>query len=253
MLGCGVALRAETPMLPAAPATNSPNAKPVAPPTPATKPATTNAAPILPPAMQDTLGRYGNILTPGDQVTYPLKLKLPFPNDVEVHVPKQEDMVKRQKLEELAGLSDGDLRTQLEAWPAFGKMSLRDQGMMLQRIQDFRDYHARVAQQKAHQMGLLTLNPDQKAKFEKDYWDKRLKMDQDLARQFQPIYQAREQKMDDELFREFSSTAPAPPAGSPPAKPPTAPPKPAPAPVKSVASNAVPAVTNAAPIAQNPH
>jgi hypothetical protein len=234
IVSCGATLRGQTAMStpPAkAPSTNSAAAKPPV------------ISPALPPAMQNTLGRYGNILAPGDQVSYPLKLKLPFPSDAEVRVPKPDDLVKRQKLEELARLSDDDLRKQLAQWPAYGKMSLRDQGSMLQRIQDFRDYHARVAQQKAHDMGLLTLTTDQKTKFEKEYWDQRLKLDEDLAKQFQPIYQAREQKMNDALFREFSSSAPAP---APPA------PKPAPAgqPVKPVAST----VTNAAPpIAQAPH
>jgi hypothetical protein len=222
-----------------APATNAASAKPP-------------VVPALPLATQNTLSRYGNILTPGDEVTHPLKLKLPSPSESEVRVPKPDDLVKRQKLEELAKLSDDDIRKQLAQWPAYGKMSLRDQGSMLQRIQDFRDYHARVAQQKAHDMGLLTLTPDQMAKFEKEYWDKRLKLDQDLTRQFQPIYQAREQKMNDELFREFSSAAPAPAPQPPkPAPPATKPPQP---PVKPVASTTGTGMTNAAPpIAQNQH
>jgi hypothetical protein len=241
----GVVLPAQTtppPTPPAkAPATNTASAKPPAGAVAAARPPITS--PALPPAMQNTLGRYGNILAPGDQVSYPLKLKLPFPSDAEVRVPKPDDLVKRQKLEELAKLSDDDLRKQLAQWPAYGKMSLRDQGNMLQRIQDFRDYHAHVAQQKAHDMGLLTLTPDQKARFEKEYWDQRLKLDEDLAKQFQPIYQAREQKMNDALFREFSSSAPAPPAPKPV-------PTPANSPVKPVAST----VTNATPpIAQTQH
>ena len=197
--------------------------------------------------MQNTLGRYGNILTPSDQVPYPLKLKLPFPSEAEVRLPKPDDLVRRQKLEELAKLSDDDIRKQLAAWPVYSKMSLRDQGSMLQRIQDFRDYHAHVAIQKAHDMGLLTLTPDQVAKFEKEYWDKRLKLDEDLVKQFQPIYQAHLQKMDDELFREFSSTMPGPPAAKP------APPgnKPPQTPAKPVAG---PVATNVAPpVAQAQH
>ncbi len=231
-LSCGWIVRAQTAPANAAPA----------------RPPATNAAPLLPPALQNTLGRYGNILAPGDQLAYPLKLKLPFPNEDEVRVPKPDDLVKRQKLEELAKLSDDDIRKQLAQWPAFGKMSLRDQAAMLQRIQDFRDYHARVAQQRAHDMGLLTLTPDQKAKFENEYWNARLKLDEDLARQFQPIYQAREQKMYDDLFREFSSSAPAPappspkPASSPANQPSPPPPKPVASSSGSGAANAVPPV-----------
>jgi hypothetical protein len=219
--------------------TNAPPAKPSAPPAHAVataKPAT-NAAPVLPPAMQNTLARYGNIVTPGDQAAYPLRLRLPSPNEAEVHIPKPDDLTKRAKLEALANLTDDEIRKQLAAWPAYTKMSLRDQAMMLQRIQDFRDYHARFAMQKAHDMGLSTLTPAQQAKFEKEYWDQRLKLDQDLAKQFQPIYQVREQTMNDQLFREFSSAMPAP---APPA------PKPAPKPVQPPAQPLAYS-TNAAP------
>ncbi len=197
--------------------------------------AATNAPAAVPPGLQNTLTRYGNIVTPGDQGAYPLRLRLPNPNDDEIRVPKPEDLVKRAKLEALASLSDDDIRKQLDAWPAYSKMSLRDQGAMLQRIQDFREYHAHVAQQKARELGLSTLTPAQQAKFEKEYWDKRLKMDQQLVKQIRPIYDAGEQKMNDDLFREFSSAMPAP-----------APPAPKPAP-KTATTN------GATPVAQSPH
>ncbi len=221
LIASGAYLRAQTaPASAKAPATNAPSAKAPAAVTTKTAPAKTPPPAPLPPGLQNTLSRYGNIVQPGDQVTYPLKLHLPFPNEGEVRLPKQDDLAKRQKLEALARLSDDDIRKQLAAWPAYNKMSLRDQALMLQRIQDFRDYHTRVAVQKAHDMGLLTLNAQQMTKFESEYWNKRLKMDQDLARQFQPIYVAREQKMEDELFREFSADAsiPAPPKPNPPGK-----------------------------------
>jgi hypothetical protein len=113
----------------------------------------------------------------------------------------------REKLEQLAKLSDGEIHAQLQEWPEFGKMSLRDQGQMLVRIQDFRDFRAKVAAQKARDMGLLSLTPDQKVLFEKEYWDKRFRMDHDLVKQFGPIFNARQQKMEDELYREFSMSA----------------------------------------------
>jgi hypothetical protein len=228
LAGIAGTMRAQTPVPPPAP---NP-----APPKPAT-----NAAPVAPP-MQDSIGRYGPILVPGDEAAHPFKLKMGFANAGEIKLPKPDELVMRQKLEELAKLSDDDIRKQLFAWPAFGKMNLRDEGSLLQRIQDFRNYRTNLAMQKAHDMGLLsTLTPDQKVKFEKDYWDKRLKLDQDLEKQFLPIYQAREQKLEDELFREFSSAAPA-PKPAPPANPP---------PVKPVVS--APTPTNGAPIAQAPH
>ena len=229
----------------APPSTNAPSAKPPTPTVATAKPPATNAAPVLPPGMQNTLSRYGNIVTPGDQAAYPLRLRLPGPSEGEVRIPKPDDMNKRAKLEALANLSDDEIRKQLAAWPAYTKMSLRDQGMMLQRIQEFRDYHAHVAMQKAHDMGLITLTPPQQAKFEKDYWDQRLKLDQDLAKQFQPIYQAREQTMNDQLFREFSSAMPAPaPAPPKPGPKPAHPPQPPAQPLASTNS----ATTNAAPM-----
>ena len=197
---------------------------------PATAPAT-NAAPIVP---AEALGRYGKILTPSDQPAHPLKLRLPFPDAGQVKIPSQDELVMRDKLEQLAMLSDDDIRKQLERWPAYAKMNLRDQGQMLQRIQDFRDFRTNTARMKAHDMGLLTLTPDQFAHFEKEYWDKRLQMDNDLAKQFTPIYKASEQKLQDDLYREYSVLNPvplvqAPRPGAPPA--PGAPGKPAPSPV----------------------
>jgi hypothetical protein len=184
------------------------------------KPATA-LAPVHPP---DAMGQYGKIVTASDQTAHPLKLKMPFPGVGEVKIPSQDELTMRVKLEQLAMLTDAEIRAQLEKWPAYGSMSLRDQGSMLQRIQDFRDYRSNVAKTKAHDMGLLTLLPDQQARFEKDYWDKRLQMDHDLAKQFEPIFRAREQKMQDELYREFSLVAAGPAAQVP--KPVKKPPQP---------------------------
>jgi hypothetical protein len=214
--------------------------------TPAKTPATSAAPVVAPhPPIPDTLGQYGKILSPSDQVMHPLKLKMPFPDVGEVKIPSQDELNMREKLEQLAKLSDAEIRTQLAQWPAFSKMSLRDEGAMLQRIQDFRDYRSNVAKAKAHEIGLLTLLPDQQARFEMEYWDKRVQMDRDLARQFEPIFKAREQKLKDELFREFSSVNQGPVAQAP--KPPPAnKPAQAPAPATSV-------VQPMQPIAQAPH
>ena len=191
-------------------------------PAPAKNPAT-NAAPVIPPP--DTLGRYGKILMPSNEMSHPLKLKMPFPGVGEVKVPNPDELNMREKLEQLGKLSDSDIRIELAKWPAYNGMNLRDEGTMLQRIQDFRDYRTRVAMQKAHDMGLFsTLTPDQKVRFEKDYWDKRLPMDRDLAIHFEPILRAREQKLQDELFREFSSASLGPVAQAPKPPPPGPPP-----------------------------
>jgi len=197
---------------------------------PAKTPAT-NLAPVLPPA--DTLGRYGKILTPSDEMAHPLKLKMPFPGVGEIKVPNQDELNMREKLESLAKLSDSDIRLQLNQWPAYSKMNLRDQGTMLQRIQDFRDYRNRVAMQKAHDMGLFALTPDQAVHFEKDYWNKRLKMDRDLAKQFEPILRAQEQRLQDELVHEFPPASPGPIAQAPV-------PPPGPSPTKKPAQASVP-------------
>ena len=197
----------------------------------------TNAPPIIPPPPPEYFDRYGKILTSGDEPTHPLKLTMPFPDVGEVKVPNQDQLNMREKLEALAVLSDDDIRAQLNQWPAYSKMKLADEGTMLTRIQQFKERRDRIAQEKAQKLGLWsTLTPAQRDSFEKEYWNKRLKMDQDLAKQFEPIVRDRESKMLEELFREFSSTSPvgvatqtpkspAPvtsPAGSPaiPAKPP---------------------------------
>jgi hypothetical protein len=221
-------------------------------PAPAVTAAATNAAPILPPEM---LGRYGKIIVPSDDVAHPLKLKMPFPDVGEVKIPSQDELAIRAMLEPLSKLSDAEIRMRLEQWPAYGKMNLRDEGSMLQRIQDFRDFRTRVAMQMAHDMGLLTLTPEEKVRFEKHYWDKRLQMDRDLAAQFEPVLKAREQKLQEELLHEFSSASAglvAQAAKTPPVPPPTNRPPQVPAPVTqnktAVVSPVpvVPAATNAA-------
>jgi hypothetical protein len=219
LMACGfTSLRAQEPMTMQAQAQATPASAGV----PAAKTPAAKAPKVLPP---DTLGRYGKILMPSDQLEHPLKLKLPFPDAGEIKIPTQDELVKREKLEQLAKLSDAEIHAELEKWPAYNKMSLRDEGAFLQRIQDFRDYRTNVAKAKAHDMGLLTLLPDQEARFEREYWDKRLKMDSDLAKQFEPILKARQEKMQDDLFREFSSASPGPlaqapkPAQTPPPQP----------------------------------
>jgi hypothetical protein len=245
MLAGGVSLRAQTTMMnpseaaPASP-TPAPGAGPKPAPTPPAPTAMTNAAPVLPPA--DTIGQYGKILGPSDEVAHPLKLKTPFfPGLGEVKIPRQDEFTMRDKLEQLAQLSDDEIRKQLDQWPAYSKMNLRDEGLMLQRIQDFRDYRTKTAMQKAHDMGLLTLTVDDKVKFEKAYWIARLQMDKDIAKQVQPIVAQHEQKLKDQLFREFSKASPGPIASVPGNKPPAN--KPA-----ASAPAAAPTTATAAPI-----
>ncbi len=173
------------------------------------------------------------------------RAKLPFPDAGEVKVPTPDEIAMRLKIEALAALSDDEIHTQLMKWPDYSKMTLRDQGALLMRIQDFRDFRSRTAVQAAHDMGLTALTPDQKTKFEKDYWDKRLKMDEDLAKQFGPAFKARQQQMENELVREYSP-APAPIAQGP---------QPAIPPAPTTAQKPTASATNssAGSVAQSPH
>lgn len=210
----------------------SPTPTPAAKPSPAASISPTPAPSPGPTPMPDTFDRYGRILSIGDEPSHPLKLNMPFPNVGEIKIPTPDELTVRIKLEELANLSDADILTQLEQWPAFAKMKLADEGTLLVRIQQFKERRTRMAMEKAHQMGLNTLTPEQQARFEKEYWDKRLQMDRDLAKQFQPVVKDHEQKMQEDLFREFSSlTSPGASAQapkSPPVPPPTAKPTPSP-------------------------
>jgi hypothetical protein len=185
------------------------------------------APPPAPPIPEDYYVRFGKILKAGDQPAYPFKLNMPFPGVGEVKVPSKEELEMRAKLEQLATLSDDEIRAQLLQWPAFGKMSLADDGTMLQRIQAFRDYRHKAAMDAQHRLGLLTLNPAQQAKFEKEFWDKKLEMDRQLAQQMEAAYKAAQQKMNENLYREFSSPGALAKATSPPAKPMPAPAGPA--------------------------
>jgi len=162
----------------------------------------TNAATAVPP---DSFNRYGKIWVPSDDAAHPIKLNVQFPGVGDMKIPSQAELNERDKLEQLATLSDADIHKQLDAWPPYSKMKLGDQGQLLQRIQAFKDLRARVALQKARDMGLLTLLPDQQARFEQEYWDKQLQMERTLAKQFEPVWKAAQQKMEGDLYREFSS------------------------------------------------
>ena len=212
-----------TMMMQAAPEPATTNAAPKAPvpPPPANKPPGAPQTP--PPPVPDTFNRYGKIWAPSDDVAHPIKLNVQFPGVGEMKIPTQDELNVRDKLEQLATLSDEDIRAQLALWPPYAKMKLADEGQLLMRIQSFKDQRTKIASDKARDLGILdSLTPAQKAKFEKEYWDKRLKMDHELAKQLEPIVKAREQKMDDELFREFSTVGtavPPPPAPKPPGTP----------------------------------
>lgn len=225
LLGLSLALvlpLSAAPSVPPAPTNAAPSTN--APPAPAVPKTAAAPTPARPP--EEYFSRYGKILSLNDQPPYPFKLSMPFPGVGEVKIPSKQELEIRRKLEQLATLSDAQIRDELNKWPAFAKMSLGDEGAMLTRIQQFRDHRTRAAQEKARHLGLVTLNPTQQASFEKEYWDKRLKMDQQLSQQLEPAIKAAEQKLDEDLFREFSSPGTLAQGPKPPA-PPTAPAKPA--------------------------
>jgi len=199
-----------------------------------TAPATPTAPPAKPPTPavpENYFQRYGKILAPGTEPAHPLKLAMPFPDVGQIKIPSQGEIDMREKLEHLATMSDEDIRQDLEKWPAFSKMSLADEGGMLIRIQQFKERRAKIAQDRAHALGLLTLQPDQMERFEKEYWDKRLQVDRELAKKFEPAFKAQETALEEQLYREFSTPGkpvppptppPAPPKATPDAKPATA-------------------------------
>jgi len=214
-IGSSLPLAADPPKPAASTSTNAPPVAPAPPKTPNLPP-----PPVVPPS-QD-LNRYGKILAPSDDAAHPLKLNLSFPGVGEMKIPSQDEINMRATLEQLAILSDDDIRKKLSEWPPYAKMKLGDEGQLLIRIQQFKDLRTQIAIKRAHDLG-LTLPPDQQARFEKEYWSKRLQMDRDLVKQFDPIFKARDQKMKEELFREFTSNGtvvPPPPPPAPGAKPP---------------------------------
>ena len=173
--------------------------------TPTASGTTTSAAktPTAQPPPPDN--RYGKILSPTDDAAHPVKLNIQFPGVGEMKIPSQEELNERVKLEQLATLSDDDIRAQLALWPPFAKMKLGDEGQMLMRIQQFKDQRTRIAMDKARELGVLnSMTPDQKIRFEKEYWNKRLQMDRALAKQFEPVFKAQEEKLQQDLFHEFA-------------------------------------------------
>jgi hypothetical protein len=245
-----LSLRAQSTMMMQSNDAGTTNTAPAAPKAPSASTAT-NKPPgppqTAPPPVPDTFNRYGKIWAPSDDVAHPIKLNVQFPGVGEMKIPSQDELNVRDKLEQLATLSDDAIRAQLALWPPYAKMKLADEGQLLIRIQAFKEQRTKIAMDKARDLGLLnTLTPDQKAKFEKQYWDKRLQMDHELSKQFEPILKAREQKLDEDLFRLFSTVGtavPPPPAPKPPTNP-VAQAKPAPL------ANAPSATSPNVPIAQ---
>ncbi|MEI9997724.1 MAG: hypothetical protein WDO13_00375 [Verrucomicrobiota bacterium] len=215
--------RAQAPMQAAPPP--PPAAK--APPTPAGAPATNAAAahPPLPKPVQNTLSRYGNIVLPGDAVQYPLKLKLPFPGVGEVKVPKPDELVMRQKLEELARLSDDDIRKQLAQWPAFSRMSCETRGARCCSASRISAITAPATPCRRRTTWACSRSrPTSARSSSANSGTSGCRWTRSWPSSSLPVFQAREQKLEADLFREFSSATPGPAAPAVPAPRPPAPP-----------------------------
>ena len=73
--------------------------------------------PVIPSVPEDYFQRYGKILSPGTEPSHPLKLTMPFPDVGQIKIPSPEELAMRAKLEQLASLSDADIRKDLPPGP----------------------------------------------------------------------------------------------------------------------------------------
>lgn len=130
------------------------------------------------------------------------------------------ELEMRDKLETLSKLSPQELDAELQKWPRYQQMDLGERAKLLQRIQEFKDRRHKAAENKARELG-LQLPPEQFAKFEQLYWEKRTKADRQLWQEMEPRRKALDQQINSELKQEFGS--PGAPSAPPPAAPATAP------------------------------
>lgn len=203
----------------------------------------TNSANPIPPSYYD---RYGHIVSASDDPTHPVKLNLPGPGVGELRLPTKDELDLREKLERLSGLTDAEIRAELEKWPPYQKMNLYDQGSMLQKIQQFRDYRSRVALDKSKQLGLtLDPNSEQMRRFTNEFWAKKLAMDRQFIQQFTSAYNQQDEQLKETLFREYSTPSPLPP----PSKKATAAPPPKPSAQASTSAPPLPPTGAAKPAA----
>jgi len=110
----------------------------------------------VPAAVPDTFNRYGKIWAPSDDVAHPIKLNVQFPGIGDMKIPSADELNVRDKLEQLATLSDADIHKQLDQWPPYSKMKLGDQGQLLLRIQAFKEQRTHIAMDKAQALGLYS-------------------------------------------------------------------------------------------------
>jgi len=119
-------------------------------------------------------------------------------------IPNRHEVEAREKLQELAKLSDEQLTAELHKWPRYQKMTFGERAKFLQRIQDIRDHRKNMAVNRARELN-LNLNPEQQAAFEKSYWDKKIVAEKQLSAETEPRRKELDEQMNQQLLKEFGS------------------------------------------------
>ncbi|VVM08148.1 hypothetical protein MAMC_01991 [Methylacidimicrobium cyclopophantes] len=110
----------------------------------------------------------------------------------------------RQKIVPLLELPDDRLLEELQKWPRFQKMNLEQKGRLLERIARMRVERVRAAEREAKRLG-LTLSEDQRAAFQRQYWQRREEMIRQLWKETEGRRKALREQLDKELKTEFAT------------------------------------------------
>lgn len=117
----------------------------------------------------------------------------------------------RERLGQLATLSDDQLKAELTKWPRYQHMSLGEQSKFLAKLQEIRDRQKAMAAAKARELG-LNLSPEQKTAFESSYLQKRMAMERQLWKEMEPRRRQLESQISQDLMKEFGTSASNPPS-----------------------------------------
>jgi hypothetical protein len=115
-----------------------------------------------------------------------------------------QDHELRGRLDQLAQLSDEELKAHLEKWPRYKEMTLAEQSRFLMKIAEFRERRKKQAEMKAKELG-LQLTPEEQKEFEKRYWEKRLEMEQQIFQELEPRRKELERQLNELLKTEFGT------------------------------------------------
>lgn len=109
-----------------------------------------------------------------------------------------------EKMVELALGPEKDLDIALENWPRIKEKGPEAQERFLKQIENFRRFLRGQAMREAEQMG-LKIKPGQEDAFVRDYWKKKVEVDQTLRKEAEPRRRELTDKMNEELKRQFGS------------------------------------------------